>query len=185
MNWLVCVITFYLAVVLEAVLRPTFGVLDSGVFPYLPLIVLVYVALQGPASAVIWVGLLAGVVTDLQGGGPLASAPAMVGPHALAYMLVAYLILRVRATVFRDSLITLAAGVFVAGLIGHLLAVILLGLRDVLMEIEGFSAADELVYRFLSLVYSAVAALLVGWLLHKTGAWWGWSSSRTRNPRSF
>ena len=109
----------------------------------------------------------------------------LVGPATLGYLCAGFVLLQFRSLVLRDSLISLAVMVFVAGLFAHLVAVAMLTLRGLSWfagdpVVDG--AADLLVRSFGELVYSALIALPVGLALMRTRPLWGFASGKGNAP---
>ncbi len=184
MNWLIFLLTGYVALALGAGLRDLWAIGSTA--PSLLLVVAVYVGLLAPASVVPWAWLALGVAADLQPG-PLAEGP-IIGPMALGYLAAGVMMLQLRKLLFRESILALVACVLAAGAVVHLVAVALLSLRGlgvVLGEpIAGFAAADQLVARALELAYTAAVALPAGLLLLRSTGMWGFAN-RTRGERHF
>lgn len=185
MSWLVFALAAYLLTALQEGLSPLWSIAygrAAEAAPSLLLILLCFVSLLAPGAASLWAALVLGLIADALSGTPI------VGPHALGYMLGAYLVLQLRALVFRESVFTLAFMTLAAGLFVHLAAVALLSIRGLPVSpaeaTPGFAAADQLVTRFFDVLYSAVVAIPVGWLLFKTAALWRFSS-KARGERVY
>jgi len=181
----VALILLFLALVLQRGAEPLLALGASRVMPDLPWILLVFIALLAPGQAAAWTALLAGLAVDLLYPHILrthnqAVAVPIIGPTALGYVAGVYVVLQLRTMFFRESTLTIVMVSFIAGLFVHLVVVGLFALRSMdlfageLLTPRGFSG--ELVYRFLSLTYTAVAAAPVGFLLQRTRAWWGFAS---------
>lgn len=182
MRWPVFLILAYLALALDGGLRGLW--VYHGTWPELPLILLVFIALSAPARHVAWSALLLGLLVDLQ---PIAvhlpsdrSSAAdlvLVGPNALGYMLAGFAAYQFRGFAFRDSPITVAVAALFSGVFAHLVVVALLSFRGfswlTAEPIPDYSAAADLVARALRLLYTAVVALPVGWLLIRSDPLWG------------
>ena len=176
MNWLVFTLITFVALVLETGLRTLLALGPGvGVTPSLLLVIAVFIGLLAPPGVVVWSFLILGGLTDVisdpvQGG-------AIIGPAALGYLAGAYAVLQLRTLVFRESVLTLAVMTFVAGVFIQLVVVALYTIRGLSITpaeaIEGWSAANQLVHRFLQLVYSAVVAIPVGYVLFRFVSLWG------------
>lgn len=181
MRWLIFSIFAYAMLAAQVGLRSLVSV--GGVSPQFLLILAVYVGLMAPSAVVPWALLVLGLLVDLAPGN--AHGLSLVGPAALGYLAGAYAVLQLRTLVFRQSVITLTALVLVAGVFVHLVIVALLTVRGVpwpLGEpVPGWSAADQLVQRFLSLLYTAVWAMPVGVVLFRTTPLWGFAG-KSRGP---
>lgn len=173
MNWLIFALFAFVLLALEIGLAPLLAVGD-GIAPSFVLILAAYIGLLAPAALVPWALLILGLAVDLQPD-PVPEAT-VLGPLALGYLAGALVVLQLRSLVFRESIISLAAMIFAMGIFVHLVAVALLtarGLGFVTNEpIPGFSASQQLVQRFLELVYTAALAVPVGYLLFKSTSLW-------------
>jgi rod shape-determining protein MreD len=168
MNWLVFTLSAYVFLLLQAGLKPLLGIPDAqGVSPNFLLILAVYVGLMAPARTVAWGMLALGVIANLLPG-PVPAGP-ILGPEALGYLAGAFAVLQLRTLVFRESVVSLSIMVFVVGIFIQLVTVALYtarGLPFLLGDpVSAWSASDELVHRFLELIYSAAVAVPVGAVL--------------------
>ena len=187
MNWLVFALVTYAALVLQQGLGALLAVPMPGVgelTPSLLLIVLVFVALHAPAWSAVWAGLVLGLLADLQPG-PMPEAR-LIGPHALGFLAGAYALLQLRGMVFRQSIITFAALTLTAGVFVTLVSVALLTVRGLpwpLGEpIPGWHAADQLVHRFLELIYTTLLSIPLGTLLARGMRLWAFPERTDRWP---
>lgn len=178
MNRIVFIVAAYAAVALEAGLAPLWSIPhgDAAAGPSLLLILTCFIALLASPVTTGWAALVLGLIADAS-----ASVP-MLGPHALGFLLGAYVVLQLRSLVFRESVFTLAFMVLAAGVFAQLGAVALVATRALPITpasgVEGFVAANELVDRFFDVLYTAVAAMPVGWLLFRTTPWWSFGGRR-------
>lgn len=170
MNWITFILAAFLAYVLDTGLRALLSLpeVEGGVSPSFLLILMIYVAMLAPVSAVVWASLVCGALADLQGGP--AGSP-LLGPASLGFLLGGYAVVQLRSLVFRESIATLAVMTFVAGILIQLGIVMLYQMRNLsytwAQPIEGWSAADALMRSFFLLLYSAAAAVPVGWVLFR------------------
>ena len=184
MSWLVFALTAYLLTAVQAGLEPLWSIPHgaSAAAPSLLLVLLCFIALLASGTTTGWAALLLGLVADA-----LAPTP-MIGPHALGFMLGAYVVLQLRALVFRESVFTLAFMVLTAGIFAHLVAVAVIAVRATPLSpagaMPGFVAADQLVDRFFDVLYSAAAAIPLGWVLFKTSGLWDFPS-KSRGERVY
>jgi hypothetical protein len=170
MNWLVFTITTYICLLMQVGLTSLLGVPDAaGVSPDYLLIFAVFVGMQAPSRMVGWAMLAIGLCANLLPG-PIADGP-VLGPEALGYLAGAFAVLQFRTLVFRESVISLAIMVVVVGIFMQLAIVALYtarGLPPLLGQpIPNWDIWDEMFYRFLMLLYSAVVALPIGFVLLK------------------
>ena len=179
MNWLIFALTTYLLLGLQVGLRPLLQIdVAGGVFPMLLLILMVFLGLSAAPLTVAWAALILGCLVDLM---PTTSDLAILGPAALGYLVGSYAVVQLRSLLFRESILTLAIMVFAVGIFVNLTEVASYSFRGLSIlandPIPGWSAFHELVRRFLSLLYTAVAALPIGWVLFRMGPLWGFSSA--------
>jgi cell shape-determining protein MreD len=190
MRWFVFIIFAFAALVLDIGLRPLLRIdVAAGASPSFVLILMVFVAMWAPPRVALWSGLVLGLLVDLSSLSPtladlsVGRGYALMGPAALGFMLGSYAVVQFRGLAYRDSPLALAALVFVGGLFAHLVWVALLTVRGLPMfgyPLPGWSAASELYSRFWVLVYSALVAAPVGYVLLKTHAAWGFDSQKSR-----
>jgi len=170
MNWHIFGILAFVMLALERGLHPLLSVGDS-VSPSFLLILLVYVGMFAPPITAAWAAVTLGLLVDVTHALPLmppVGLKPILGPHALGYLVGAYVLIQLRGMIFRGSPITMAIVVFLVGLFVSLTAVVLLTLRGLIVEpIIAFSPGEDLVHRFLQLLYTSVMALPVGYLLSK------------------
>ncbi len=172
MNWLIFSLAAYLAYALDT---GSWTLLQGyGVAPSFLLILAVYIGMLAPPRTVIWAFLVLGVLTDLVG--PYTTdGNTILGPAALGYLVGAYAILQLRGLVFRESVLALSVLSFAVGLFIHLTMLAILKLRGLSFltgEPIALAADEALVQAFLHLLYTAVAAAPVGFLLLRTTPLW-------------
>lgn len=176
-----------------AIFALTFLVLEDGLrtlltigytTPNLLLILMVFVGLWAPSMIAGWAAVILGVLTDL--GSPiydvdLVGDVALIGPACLGYLCGTYVICQLRGMVFRDSSLAVGVLVAVAGAFVHLVIMAMLTVRGlpwpVGEPIPGWSAADQLVARFFDLLYTAVLAVPIGYVLIRLKWAWGFTPS--------
>ncbi len=168
MNWLIFSIATYVFLLLQVGLTSLLGIPDAqGVTPNFLMILAVYVGLMAPAKTVAWGMLAIGLIANLIPG-PVPGGP-ILGPETLGYLAGAFAVLQLRTLVFRESVMSLVIMVFVVGIFIQLVTVALYtgrGLPFLLGDpVPAWSASDQLVHRFLELLYSAVAAVPIGFVL--------------------
>ncbi len=188
MRWYVFFIFTFVLLVLETGLRSLLRINTSAgeICPSFLLVLATFVALWAPSRIVPWVMLTIGLVTDLQ---PIpvvdpVSVPSMIGPATLGYMLGGYAVLQVRTFLFRQSPLAVAISVVVTGVFVHLVIVAALTMRGLPLpgfpgRIDGWSIGDQLYRRFFEMLYTAVAAIPLGWLLTRSLPVWGFEGTRT------
>jgi len=187
MSWLVFLLTAYLLTAIQEGLAPLWSIPHgspgtASASPSLLLVLVCFVALLAPGTTAGWAALVLGLIADA-----LAPTP-MLGPHAIGFMLGAYVVLQLRGLVFRESVLTLSFMVLTAGVFSHLAAVALIAIRALPISptdpMPDFVAANELVDRFFDVLFSAAAALPLGWVLFKTSGLWDFPS-KARGERVY
>ena len=176
MRWTTFVIMTYITLAIQEGLRTL--LMFNEVSPSLVMILMVFIALHAPRSKAAWAALMLGLLTDLK---PLPLADPLtdltvIGPGCLGYLAATSVVLQLRAMVFRESAMSLAALVLLAGVFAHLVIVALLTMRGLpwpLGEpIQGWNVADQLVERFLEVLYTAIWALPMGVVLNRLIPLW-------------
>jgi len=186
MRWGVFIAATFLTLALEISVKPLFVFSSyANIAPSFMIVLLVFLALQLPRMTLMWATLLLGMLMDLSqpentpGGGQVF----LIGRHAIGYVVAAYLIVQMRAVVFRQRLITLVVFSGLAMLLVGVTRIVLLGVRgwfgDSLVWAGG-SALGELVIVLLVSVYSAIMAVPIGWLLLRTVPMWGFITGHQR-----
>ena len=178
MNWIVFAIVAYVCLALQEGLRPLLSIGTAS--PCLLIVLAVYVGLHASSATVVWAWLALGVCIDLTS----TTVPGIVGPAAVGYLAGAFAVIQLRTLVFRESVVTLAALVLVCGIFVELVVVAMYTLRGVGFltgePIPGWDGSDQLVHRFLVLVYSAVAAVPLGPVLFRVGPFMGFHAKPAR-----
>ncbi len=189
MRWTVFAIMVYLAFAAQEGLRTLLVVGHTS--PNFLLVMFVFVAMHAPRLIVAWAAVAVGLVADLQ---PLPQADqladvAVIGPGCLGYLAAGFVVIHLRVMVFRESTMATAALVVASGLFFHLIVVALLTMRGLAWPlgepIRGWNAADQLVHRFLEVMYSAVWAVPIAAGLLKIEWLWGFphhSGGARRHP---
>lgn len=199
MRWPVFAILAYLLLVVQEGCRTLLTI--GNTTPSLLWILAVFVALWAPPRTVAGAGLILGLLADLIHPLPVSghvSDVALIGPACLGYLTGTYVAVQLRGMVFRESPIAMAVLVLVAGMFVQLVIVALLTVRGLpwplAQPIPGWHAADELVARFFSLLYAAVLAVPLGFILVQLQWLWGFpphhgqsaghTRARRHGPRS-
>ncbi len=170
MNWLLFAILTYIFLLMQVGLTSLLGIPDAqGVCPDLLLIFAVFIGIHAQERLVGWSMLIIGLCANLLPG-PLSEGP-ILGPEALGYLAGAFAVLQLRTLVFRESVISLAIMIFIVGIFIELVIVALYTARGLPMllgePIPHWSASDQLVHRFLVLLYSAIVSVPIGLVLNK------------------
>ena len=180
MRWSVFIIVAYLFLVLEQGTRTLFAI--GYITPSFLLTLAVFISLWATPKTVAWAVLILGLLVDLThplrvvGDGHEVEF-VLIGPACLGYLTMSYVTLQLRGMVFRDSPLAMSAVVLVAGTFAHLVMMALLTIRGLPLPlaepIAGWTAADQLVTRFLDLLYTATVAAPIGYLLLRFSWIWG------------
>lgn len=187
MRWIVFVIALAVALSLDSSFLQVLAI--GPVFPGICGALVVFVALFAPRLTALWAALITGLMLDL--GSPSISGEGLafhvIGPHALGFVLGAYLVVLLRSVVVRRNPFT----------VGMLVLPCLLAMSAVSMAIwsvRGFysdapvpwgdgSIGGELGRSIGWAVYSALLAIPVGWLLLLSWSLWRFDPSVVRGSR--
>ena len=191
MRWPVFCLFVFLALVfqlgLRTLLRDPFGI-DAGE-PQFLLILGVFIGLSAPGKVTPWAWLILGALVDLANPVPVRLAmretqTTLLGPACLGYLLGGYAVWQLRPLVVRDSPLAVAFVAFCAGMLVQLAIVATLSVRGLPWpwlaeeQIASFRAADELVRRFLELIYTTLFAIPLGALLIRLRPMWGFPTAK-------
>jgi len=181
-RWSVFAIVSFIVIVLQLSVREVLTLHSIGaISPDLVACLATFIALFAPRTTVLWACWLLGLAMDLA---PAARSMNwhLVGPNALGYVFGGYLVLHMRAMVFRRRMLTTALLTFLFLLAVAVLATFLLTLRHWYLPdtpLHG-SPLGEFWLRLKIALYSGVAALPFGWLLQLTVAFWGFTGGASR-----
>ncbi len=188
MRWVVFVIFAYIFLALEtgASQIPALNSM-GGVSPSFLLCFVVFLALFAPRVIALWMFWLLGLLVDIstglfrEGGGIVFIA----GPHALGYVIGGLLLLQLRSLVFRERVLTIVLLTLLCGLVVSVVTVGIFVVRSWYPESLGTvyfetSATKALLQRFIAVLYSALLAIPVGWLLVRTLPLWDFQIARKR-----
>jgi hypothetical protein len=182
MNRLAVVIGLWLAIGLELALRQTLGLADSGGGIGGPSVVFAFVACIaafGPTTAVLWVAFLGGLLVDLswsvalwgQSGASNIGQVTFVGPHALGFLIGAWVIVRSRRVFVRRIPLAVAVLAVLGAVVAQMAALCILLLRDLIDP--AVSLPPQGLVRLVGALYTALPALGIAaclrWLLPLLG----------------
>ncbi len=175
MNWLVYAILAWIALGLEQGFRPALQVGSVNIAPSFVLILMVFVSLWVRASAVIPAAMILGACLDMLNKVPTSTGETVVvlGPWALGCALAAFLILNLRAMVFRRNPLTLAVLCFIASFAAEVVVLAILMFRSWYDILVLQPAAAELTQRLLTALYTGLVSILIGPLLQMAAPWIG------------
>lgn len=184
MNWLAFTAAAYIAYALQGGLAPLWTL--GGVTPNLLLVLMIFVGLQAPRPVTLVAALLLGLLMDLRPS-PLPGGAALIGPHALGFLVGGYATLQLRSLLFRGSVISLVVMTLLVGGFTALTEVLLYSLRGLPLlagEPMPWRPLTQLLIRGQGLLYTAAVAVPAGLLLNATRKYWGFTS-RTRGEKIF
>lgn len=188
MKWPVPLLLAYLLLALEAPLREAVRIGAPGASPSLVFPLIVFIALLAPAGAALWAALLIGLAIDLttlRG----ASAVVVAGPHALAYLAAAYLVITVRPMVMRRNPLVLAVLSMAGLLLASVIVVFVFALRRTLFfgtwadDMAGSLTAD-LWHRMLGALLTGISALVLSAVFFLLQKHFGFQDAAIRRPFS-
>src|SRR5436305_2088277 len=172
MRWPPFLILLYLMTALQV--SHFLGIPHRTTWPlieYLPILAVFY-ALYAAEGAGPICGLICGVMYDLSNG------PEMIGTNAVPLALVAFLVVRIRLSIFREH--------FISQLFITLLAILTFGVLSIMMRVvvggtlQGNSAWSHFVYVAGNGVYSCIVAPFLFWIFFRFQPLLGFSSHRAR-----
>lgn len=139
-------------------------VLQLGPRPIAPSFVLplaVFVAMWAQPIPTLWAALTLGVLVDLTWAIPRTDGgvATILGPHAMGYLLMAWLVLNIRGMVIKRNPLTLAFLTILGGMVAQIVVVAMFTLRSLYGDPIPWNASSELVARGLSAFYSGLTAL--------------------------
>lgn len=185
MNWPLFAIACWLCAVLQVGLAPLLSVggrLPGGGAQFL-LVLAAFAAVCVPrAPQAVLAACVAGLVMDLQAE-TIPGAPLM-GPLALGFAAGATAVCWFRKKGLAPSVLSIVLAVFIAGVVAHGVALVLLYARGVALpglpgeRVPGFAPSRELLGRFIAVVCSAALALPMGALLMLSLPLWGMSGKQ-------
>jgi len=188
MRWLVVAIFALCMLVLEQGLGALVDI--GGVGPSFLLVFAIFLALTAPVKRVPWLMIGLGLLYDLSTLYPQSATQldyVLLGPGALGFLLGGMTAVQMRTAVFRDSPLAIAVTVFIAGLFVHLVIVALLSLRGIsfltAQPIPQWSWMQQLTARFFSLIYSAIVAFPLSFLLIRIESLMGITPRTAMTPR--
>lgn len=188
MNWTLLAVVLFVSLAADVSVAHVLSFKDIS--PSFAMILVVFLALHAPRSAVPWIGWGAGLLVDLLTPiphGPLEVGP-LIGPHALGWCFGGYLVMLVRTMLFKRQIHTVAAMTLMFAVAASLLAVFILALHSIYEPVDvGWAeggAVRELLRRLGVGLYSGLIALVLGPILTLTLPAWAFRQSMPRGlPR--
>ncbi|MFG0256839.1 MAG: hypothetical protein ACF8GE_02950 [Phycisphaerales bacterium JB043] len=172
MNWAAATILSWIALGLDVGLASALQLGDWGVRPAFTIIVLAYVSCHAPRQEALWLSLVLGVVMDLthESFSPASMGTVtIVGPHALGCVAASMLVMTLRGSIMRSSLLAMAFLGGVSVLAVHLVVVSMIEARSWYDGSVAIHAGAGLWRGVLIAVYTSVVALVLSPLLGALG----------------
>ena len=185
MRWTVFFIVAIIAVSLDTGFASVFTLRGAWFLtPSFVACLVTFMALLAPKASVLWCAWLLGILMDLSPGlGEAAGSMHVVGPHALGYVLGAWIVLSFRTYMFRRRVFTIALLTTVVVLAAGLTQIAIGILRFWLPWAGGELVplgAGEVLHEFGNAAYSMLLAIPVGWLLLQTIPIWRFDYGTSR-----
>jgi cell shape-determining protein MreD len=189
MRWPIFIITAFVFLALDA---SFLGVLTlpavGGIAPSMLIVLVVFVALFASRFSALSAAMLLGAMADLtlpaRPHGHVEAGMYVIGPHALGFLLAAYLVVQLRTMVFRQRVITLSALSLTGAMTAALVAIAIYIVRSWYGEATVYptdpSAGHELLRQAGVALYTALLAIPLGWVLLASTPVWGFQSGQPR-----
>jgi hypothetical protein len=185
MNPVAVAVAAYVFLGLEAALRGPLALGNTAATPSFMMILAVFLAVHGPARSVPWVCMLMGLLLDLIGSRPIAGGEALttiIGPNALGFFAAAHAVLALRGVMMRRNPVAFLFLCTAATMLAHLVVVFVLTGRSWVDSSLAWSPLAELLARLGGSVYTGLASLVVGPLLHMATGLFGFADGYSRRP---
>ncbi len=163
MNKPVFIIAAWIALGLEIGLKPALELGSRGVAPSLVLPLLVFVALSAPSRVVRSSALLLGLSIDLTA--TVGGSVTLVGPYALAFLIVGELVMSLRNAVMARNPLTVGVLSFIGALIVAVVVVVIYTIRSWIFADPAWSAGGQLLVRAGSALYTGLGAIILALVL--------------------
>jgi rod shape-determining protein MreD len=175
MRWVLFGVVLYLAIIVQTALVPYVAL--HSVRPDLVVLLAVHVALAAPPADALLAAWVAGLAVDLCGLG--LGERTNLGANALAYGMVALLVVRLRSLVFRDHASTYFIAAFGAAFLIHVLVALHLLYATQQMD----RALDATVASLYAAAYTAFVSPYAYWALRRARGVLGIAPVRTLRVR--
>lgn len=181
-------IAFVLAVLVFFAFELGFqDVLQLGPRPIAPSFVLmlaVFIAMWAKPVPALWAGLILGALIDLTWTIPRTDGgvATILGPHAMGYMLMTWLVLNIRGMVIKRNPLTMAFLTLIGGIVAQIVVVAMLTIRSLYGDPIPWDATAELLNRVLSAGYSALVAVPISLPLFALAGLFGFHHAHVRRP---
>ncbi|MCA9295965.1 MAG: rod shape-determining protein MreD [Phycisphaerales bacterium] len=179
MKWSIFAVALVMALILETSMRQL--LIFRGMSPSFLACLVVFVALFATRMSALWACWIAGMMMDILSSITWQDHETFVllGPYALGYTLAGFMVLQIRAMVFRRRALTVGALALACVLLASLFAVGIFVLRSWYTEpalsayLSQGSALAEIGHRLGIAVYTGLIAIPIGWLLQTSLPVWG------------
>lgn len=176
MNWLVFMVAAWAVLGVQWGFVHALQLGQSQIAPYLPLILVAWVAMWAAPAHAIGGALVIGMLYDIYAHLPTNTGGTMVvlGPNALGCVLGAFLVLTLRGVMLRKNLITIMLLAGLSALLCQILVTTLLSIRAAIDNAASGAGAEAVLFgsplgqlgiRSASAVYTGLVAAAVGPLL--------------------
>lgn len=182
MRWPVFIVAAFVMIVLQVSVREVLTLRSIGsISPDFVACLATFIAMFAARNAALWACWILGLLMDLA---PSAGKMPwhLIGPYALGYVFGGYLVLQLRAMVFRRRAISTGFLTFLFLLATGVIATFLLTVRHWYLADTPLyhSPLGEFWLRFKIALYSGLVAIPVGWLLQITIVLWNFHGGAGR-----
>lgn len=168
MNWVVFALNAWVLLGLELGLKDALRIGETPVSPSFIMPLAVTVAIAAPTTSALWACLYLGMALDLtntielMGGGPTRT---LLGPYALGYVLAGQLVLTMRGLMIRKNILTIGFLSLFCSLVCHTVVIGTMFIRARYDHAVPFDATQQLMWRFVSSLYTGLVGIVLGALL--------------------
>lgn len=163
MNWFVFALFAWLTLGLELGLKDVLQIGPTPIAPSFVLPLAVFVAMWAPGGITLWACFLLGAALDLTWQVPRTDGgvATILGPYALGFTLMGWLVLNMRGMVIRRNPATMAFLCVVGSAVAQTVVVALFTIRRLYGDPVAWEPAAELVARLAGSVYTGAIALVL------------------------
>jgi len=169
LNWFAFAIAAWVCFGLEIGLRELLllRLTHYTVAPSFVIAFLVFIALHASQRAVLWAAVMLGVLVDLTGALLLEprEAAVILGPHAIAFLIGAQLVLSIRGMVVSRNPLSMGVLALIVACIAQIVVVAFLTVHKLYGDPIVWDASERLVSGLFSAVYTGILATLLALLL--------------------
>lgn len=163
MNWISFALFAWLCFGLELGLRGAFQLSGTDIGPSFVVPLMVYVALSAPPRVASWAAILLGLILDLTWMLPRTDGGQahIVGPHAIAMLVAAQLVIASRGLVIRRHILTITVLSMLAAAVMQIVMVSFLTARSLGGDPIQWDGAAQLGGRLLSSLFTGGSAFVL------------------------